>query len=190
MKIIYAERNDAALIAWAVMTALGDELCESFTSENQTLEDVRRLFTACAESDDSQYSWKNALVAVDDNGTRMGVIVAYDGARLHELRKRFLDEFEKMHGFRIDEHMTDETSADEYYLDSLAVLPEYRGRGIAGKLIAAASRRGRETTGKRSGLLVDKTNHRAHTLYSKLGFEEKGERPFAGEMMYHMQLPE
>lgn len=190
MKIIEAEKSDAPLIAKGVMMALGDELCESFTSGDRMLDDVARLFTVCAEADDSQYSWRNSLVAVDDDGSRMGVIVAYDGAKLHQLRKRFLDEFEKMNGFRIDEHMTDETSADEYYLDSLAVMPEYRGRGIAGKLIAAAAKRGREIAGKRSGLLVDKTNNRAHALYTKLGFEEKGERPFAGEMMYHLQLPE
>lgn len=187
MKIIPARKEDATLIATAIMMALGQELCESFTSESNTLDDVHRLFTRCADSDDSQYSWRNAYVAIhDDDKTVMGVIVAYDGARLYELRKRFLDEFEKMHGYRIDQYMTDETTPDEFYLDSLAVFPQFRGRGIAAKLIDAAAKSGFESTGKHAALLVAKNNPKAEKLYRRLGFQADGERSFAGEPMYHM----
>ncbi len=190
MRIIAAKKEHAPYIAKAIMTALGEEMCESFTSEGNSLEDVERLFRICAESDDSQYSWKNVLVAVsDDTEIPLGLIVSYDGAKLYQLRQRFLDEFANMHGYRIDQYMTDETTADEYYLDSLAVFPDYRGQGIAGELIKAASNKGWEECKKPAGLLVDKTNHRARGLYDRLGFKPMGERAFAGEMMDHLQLP-
>lgn len=188
VNIVNADKSHAHLIADAIMMALGEELCESFTSDTNTLDDVRTLFTRCAESDDSQYSWRNALVAVDDNKTPLGIIVSYDGARLYELRKRFLNEFAIMHGYRIDEYMTDETTPDEYYIDSLAVFPQYRGNRIAEKLIAQAAERGFKYFGKPAALLVDKKNSRAMNLYSRLGFKTDGERSFAGEPMFHMTL--
>ena len=187
-KIIPAEKTDSPMIARTIMEALGQELCESFTHPGRTLQDVADLFRLCAEADDSQYSWNNTLKAVDENGNILGMVISYDGAQLHELRKRFLDEFAKQNGFRIDDRMSDETDATEWYLDSLAVFPEYRGRGIARSLISAVRERA-APSGKPVGLLVDKTNHRAEGLYDRLGFQTVGDRPFAGELMTHKQIP-
>ncbi len=187
INIIPAERADAPLIARTIMEALGAEMCESFTRPGRTLEDIEELFTICAESDDSQYSWVNTLKAVDEDGNVCGMVISYDGAKLYELRKRFLDEFAKQNGFRIDDRMTDETEPGEWYLDSLAVFPEYRGRGIARQLIEGVRQRALPS-GKPVGLLVDKTNHRAEGLYNRLGFRTVGDRSFAGELMTHKQL--
>lgn len=180
-----ASEDDAPEIAQAILEALGEDMCKSFTSEGNSLDDVKRLFTICAASEDSQYSYRNAFVA-ETVGLTAGVIVSYDGARLDCLRKRFLDEFAKMHGYRIDHYMTDETTPDEFYIDSLAVFPQFRGKGIASMLIEAARKRGLEETGKKTGLLVDKTNHRARGLYNRMGFVADGEREFAGEVMDHL----
>lgn len=182
-----AEIKDADIIADVIMEALGKELCESFTSEGNTLQDVHDLFAICGASADSQYSYKNTLIATV-GGQSAGAIICYDGARLNELRQRFLDEFAKMHGYRIDQYITEETTPDEFYIDSLAVLPEYRGKGIARGLIEAACRWNEETCGKKVGLLVDKTNHRARGMYERLGFKPDGEREFAGEAMEHMTI--
>ncbi len=187
IRIVGAEPGDGLLIARTIMEALGEEICESFAERGRSLDDVTELFRRCAEADDSQYSWRNTLKAVDKDGTVLGMVISYDGARLYELRKRFLDEFEKMNGFRIDAHMTDETEPGEWYLDSLAVFPEYRGRGIARRLIEAVREKSR-VSGKPVGLLVDKTNHRAEGLYDRLGFRTVGDRAFAGELMTHKQL--
>lgn len=95
------------------------------------------------------------------------------------------DDLEKTYDLIPKEY--DETSADEYYLDSLAVFPEYRGRGIARELIKAAVERAKEA-GKPAGLLVSKHNPKARELYESLGFKPIGERFFAGELMTHMSL--
>lgn len=188
MEIRKAEPWAAPWISKGIMTALGDGLCESFAAgDPKGLEKVERLFRICAESNDSQYSWRNSFVALSQEGEVMGIAVCYDGARLDELRRRFLDEFERMHGYRVDNHMTAETSAGEYYLDSLAVFPDYRGQGVARALIGAVAGRAAEAR-LPVGLLVDKTNHRARGLYDRLGFRQEGERSFAGERMDHLVL--
>lgn len=188
MRIREGRCEDKAAIAEAIMMALGEEICSGFARDSEGLEKVRELFEICAGSEDSQYSWRNTIVAEDDKGHTAGLIVCYDGAELDLLRKRFLDEFAKMHGYRIDSLMTDETDASEFYIDSLAVWPQYRGQGIAGLLIEAAANRGEGRFRKPVGLLVEKTNHRARGLYRKIGFKPAGEKKFAGELMDHLVL--
>ena len=109
------------------MDAVGAEICENLAGENRTLADVERLFTTLAERDDSQYSYLNTLVAADDDGKAVGVIVSYDGAQLAELRKPFFELVKTVLDKNLDD-VEDETDADEFYLDTLAVLPNTAGK--------------------------------------------------------------
>lgn len=186
MEIIDARRGDARKIAQAVMMAVGEEICLDFAGADHTVQDVEELFTELAGMEDSQYSYRNALVALDDNGEVAGVCIGYDGARLHELRERFFEVAERRLN-RDMRGMTDETSPDEYYLDTLAVWPAYRGAGLGGRLLLAQAGRA-SAVGKPAGLLVDKDNPKAEALYRRLGFGPAGERPFADVMMNHMLL--
>lgn len=185
MKITNARKEDAPLIARSIMEAVGEEICLSLAGENHTLADVEALFTGLALRDDSQYSYLNTLVALDDSGKAMGVCVGYDGAKLHALREPFFEAARDMLGADMGD-IDDETDASEFYLDTLAVLPEYRGRGVASKLIMASVERAK-SIGKAAGLLVDKDNIRARRLYEKVGFRQVGERPFCYVMMDHLQ---
>ncbi len=187
MKIQPATKAHAPLIAKAVMMAVGDEICADFAAPDHTVDDVERLFTHLAELDDSQYSYRNTLVAVTPDGEVAGVCVAYDGAMLHPMRQHFFNAAKSFLG-RDMEGMSDETSADEFYLDTLAVWPQFRGRGIATALIEATVERAR-TAGKPAALLVDYTNPRAEALYTSLGFRHVDDRPFAGVTMKHLKHP-
>ena len=186
MNIIPARRTDARMIAKAVMMAVGDEICRDFAGNDHTMADVEALFTELAEMEDSQYSFINTLVALDEEGNVAGLCIGYDGAKLHTLRERFFETAKR----RLHRDMTgmdDETTPDEFYLDTLAVWPAYRGKGLGAKLLLAQTARG-HAIGKPAGLLVDKTNPKAEALYRKLGFEPDGERPFAGVVMNHLML--
>ncbi len=186
MNIQNARIEDAPFIARSIMAAVGDEICHNLAGEAHSLEDVEKLFTRLAEREDSQYSYLNTLAAVNDEGETVGVCVGYDGATLHELRKAFFEEVEKSLGKNL-ENVEDETDADEFYLDTLAVDPAYRGRGIASELLKAMIDRA-ASIGKPAGLLVDKDNTRARRLYESIGFRQVGERPFCYVMMDHLQF--
>lgn len=186
MKITNAKKSDAPLIARSIMDAIGTEICEELAGNGKALADVERLFTSLAEREDTQYSYLNTLVAVDEDGKVAGVIVSYDGAKLNELRKPFFEAVKTILGKNM-EGVDDETDASEFYLDTLAVLPEYRGRGIAAMLLKGAIDRA-AACGKPAGLLVDKDNNRARKLYERVGFRQIGERPFCYVMMDHMQF--
>lgn len=169
-----ATLSDAPLIARIVLMALHYD-------ESHPFYDV---FKELAARTDAQYSYCNALVAEVD-GEAAGAIVGYDGARLYELREPLLAIVREREGRELE--IEDETSAGEFYLDSLAVLPDFRGCGVGGMLLAAASERAFADGFERVGLIVDFDNPRAEALYSSLGFERVNPTTFLGHNMWHMQ---
>lgn len=186
--IIKADKTDAPLIAKAIAVALHMDDPDGGTVGFDNEEEKKvwnEIFTRLAAREDSQYSYRNTVKAITDKGETAGFLISYDGALLHELREAFFEEVKRatgndMHG------IADETEAGEWYLDSLAVWPQFRGRGIGKALLLEGIRKAREA-GKPAALLVDKDNIDAEALYSRFGFKYKGEKPFAGTMMKHMQ---
>lgn len=169
-----ATLQDAPLVAKVVLMGLHYD-------ETHPLYDI---FKELATRTDAQYSYCNALVAEVD-GKPAGAIVGYDGARLYELREPLLAILRERQGREIE--IEDETSAGEFYLDSLAVLPLYRGCGVGSLLLTSAAERAFAAGFERVGLIVDFDNPRAEALYSSLGFERVNPTTFLGHNMWHMQ---
>lgn len=183
-------KGDAENIAEAIMMAVGEELVEEI-GNGKGREAVKEVFTRLAEMEDSQYSYRNALVAETSAGQTAGIVVAYDGEILLAARRLFFRLAKELLGWDIFEMVPDgepevETDPSEYYLDSLAVWPQYRGRGISTALIEAVENRAR-LVGKPVGLLCAEENQSARRVYEHLGFREIGKRPFAGEVMAHLR---
>lgn len=175
-----ATREDAGIIAQVVAMAIGDQ--ESLY--DYCGEDYLSVLTEVAAKDVSQYSWQCAYVA-ELNGAVAGAIVGYDGARLAQLREGTFDVLRKRIG-RVPT-IADETEAGEYYLDSVGVLPEFRGLGVGRELIAAFCEKVFVKGYNCVGLIVDCDNPRAEKLYFSLGFRRVGTRQFFGHHMWHLQ---
>lgn len=187
--IIPATPDDAPFIARVILEAIGKEHTLEMAGSAERLPLVEQVFTNLAAIDNSQYSYRNTLLAVTPEREYAGAVVSYDGAALHSLRRPFISEANRLLGWELKESdFPDETSPDELYLDSLMVLPEYRRNGIGTKLIEAVRKRG-AALGKPVGLLVDFGNPNARRLYTALDFQSVGQRPFAGKNMEHLQLP-
>lgn len=165
----WATQADAPFIAWGVCCALHTHPSEALL--NYIAKEV------CSREADILYSYRNALLAEMD-GRPVGLCLCYDGQGYHERRLRTFALFEQAPVNDNEpeepdmdlEHAEDETQAGEYYIDSLAVLPEYRGRGIARLLMQKQIEHGR-TLGLPSTLLVDPSNPPALRLYESLGFQ-------------------
>lgn len=173
-----ATRNDSDLISNAVAMALGEESSLYYCGE-----DYLGVFKQIAEMEISQYSFQNTIIAEVD-GSPVGAVVSYDGGRLSELRCPTLSAILAATGKQHE--IPDETEVGELYLDSLCVLPEFRGQGIGKRLIQAVKERAKEIGLPIVGLLVDFENPKAEKLYSSLGFVRAGIKDFLGHPMYHM----
>ena len=186
MKIHSARIEHATDIARLIMMAMTDECCLYYAGKEHTLDDFLDTMVRLVKMENSQYSYRNALVAVDDDDKVIGISVSYDGASLHLLRKAFIDAA-KSNFDRDFSNIEDETQAGELYLDSLAVLPEYRHQGIASELLKATVDKAKALRLPAVGLLVDKGNPNAERLYRSVGFEYVNDNTWGGHPMKHLQ---
>lgn len=190
MKIREGRIDDAEFLAKVVIEALGHELSVGLAGGEQRLPLVNKLFTRLASYPDSQYSYRNALIAVDKDEIYAGGIIAYDGAMLHHLRRAFVREANQILGWNVSEEEAenwgDEAEPGEIYIDSLYVVPEFRQNGVASALLKEVEKRF-EGTRKPIGLLVEPENHRAFQRYLHWGFQEVGISNFFQTPMLHMQ---
>ena len=210
IEIREANKSQAAEIACLIMMAMTDDCCLYFCGEDYGLEELtsgracsrsaeqanlrrsrllgafRKMMTMLVEREDSQYSYRNTLVAMDADRV-VGISVSYDGGLLHELRRAFI-EAAKEHFGKDHTGMDDETQAGELYLDSLAVLPEYRRQGIARKLLLATKERANRMGLPCVGLLVDKGNPVGEALYASIGFQYVNDNQWGGHPMKHLIL--
>ena len=181
-----ARKEQSADIARLIMMAMTDDCCQYFCGAGHGLADFHRMMTMLVGREDSQYSYKNTLVAMD--GERLvGIAVSYDGGRLHELRETFIHAA-KEHLGKDHSGMDDETQAGELYLDSLAVVPEYRRQGIAQRLLKATKKKADKMGLPCVGLLVDKGNPAGEALYASVGFRYLNDSSWGGHPMKHLVL--
>lgn len=91
IQIEQATPDKASHIASLIMEAMNAQCCQNFAGPQHTLVDFHRMMTKLVEMEDSQYSYKNTLVAMSTDGILVGILVAYDGADVKRLRKRFIE---------------------------------------------------------------------------------------------------
>lgn len=185
MIITIARKEQSKDIAALIMKAMNYECCKNFAGPDHSLDDFNRMLIRLVEREDSQYSYRNTIVAMNSNSV-VGIIVSYDGGMLHELRKAFIDEAKKEFG--IDYSNTeDETQKEELYIDSLAVSENYRNLGVATALIKEVIKKSNILGLKNTGLLVDIGNPKAEKLYTSIGFKYIDNKCWGGHNMKHLQ---
>lgn len=173
MKEEAAQIAELFLLAWPV-----DEIAGS---SGITPEELYKSVTTFCAAKNTIYSYKNTYVAEADNKI-VGAMCGYNGADYQKLKQPIVD----MLGNDSQFAELKETEEGEFYLDSVGVLPEYRGRGIASQLFAAQIERAASLGHDTVGLIVDIDKPQAEALYSRLGFRHVGYRDFFGHQMKHM----
>ena len=187
VEIKSALKEQSADIARLIMTAMTDDCCLHFCGAGHGLADFHRMMTMLVGREDTQYSYRNTLVAMDA-GRLVGIAVSYDGGRLRELRQPFIEAAKEYLG-KDHSRMDDETQAGELYLDSLAVEPAYRRQGIARRLLMATRERAVQMGLPCVGLLVDKGNPAGEALYASVGFRYANDSTWGGHPMKHLINP-
>lgn len=159
-----------------------EEIARKISGTND-MQVVTHIFEHLFREPSNQYSFENALLYEGEKGVE-GMIIGYDGGKLHQLRKPVLDYIRWQTGAGICPE--DETQPGEFYLDSIAVAPGTQGKGIGKQLIGAAVDKAMEEGMQKAGLLVSTDNPAAQRLYERMGFKIEYTIPFAGGRYHHL----
>lgn len=187
IKICQGTAQEAAEIASLIMEAMNAECCQYFYGSKHSSTEFHDFISTLVERQFTQYSYENTLVAVNKNHRVIGISVSYDGALLKTLRKAFIDGMQNI--FQRDfSNIPDETSAGELYIDSLAIHPDYRSKGLGHLLLQATLDKALKINIQKVGLLVDDGNFKALKLYLSFGFRQIGLSSWGGHRMKHLQI--
>ena len=126
-----ATSDDAPFIARVVLAGI-DMLDIDATLPDEQHSIYEHLMDIC-RMNDTLYSFCNTRIAEID-GHPVGALVAYDGARYTALRAKTFGLVQQTSGMDLSRNAM-ETGSGEFYLDSMAILSDYRGIGIGKKLI-------------------------------------------------------
>ena len=174
-----ARKDEAPVIAELLMMAWPVE--DIMASNGISYEELHETVTAIVALPASIYSYEHTFVAEVD-GRVAGAMCGYDGADYQTLKQPIVDALGEDSEFA----RLQETKAGEYYLDSVGVHPDFRGRGIGSKLFEAQIARAAEQGHSRVGLIVDVDKPDAEALYERLGFRYLDDKDFFGHKMKHM----
>ena len=161
-----ATSDDASFIARAVLAGIDMlDIDAKLPDEQRAI--YEHLMDIC-RMDDTLYSYLNTRIAEVD-GNRVGALVAYDGARYAALRAKTFGLVQQTSGMDLSRNAM-ETGPGEFYLDSMAVLSDYRGLGIGKMLMRDRMEYAMRNGFQKVTLLVDKDKPRLQHYYQSLGF--------------------
>ena len=162
-----ATEGDAKFIALTVLEAT--DIKDSGDS-SAWYRDVKKCLTECAEMKNTLYSYQNTIIA-EAEGKPVGAIISYPGKMYRGYRVNTFCKLYQDTGLDLSTSPM-ETCEEEYYLDCLMVLPEYRGFGIGALLVKEACGSINMCEYKRIGLLVRSNDSWLKYFYFSLDFRE------------------
>lgn len=183
MNIRTAIPEDAHAAVPLLFEAIGDitYILMGTDDVDQALEAMTAFFGQPA----NRLSYENCTVAEID-GRIAGAMLAYHGSRLDELDRPLLERIVSLTGDR-NISFPREAMENEYYLDSIAVDPDFRGQGLGKQLMKAFEAEGAKRGYARLSLIVELGNDNAKGLYSAQGYRADGHRlEIAGHLYEHM----
>ncbi|MDX4065200.1 GNAT family N-acetyltransferase [Aliarcobacter skirrowii] len=142
------------------------EVANSLTGENEEHKILKTLENYI-QMDVCRLSYNN-IYTYEVNNKNVAILLAYNSNDIEKLDKPMIEHLKTKNIFL--ESFDKECFEDEFYIDTVSVLEDYQGQGIAKELFAFAQQKAREQGFKKLSLLVDLENKKAKALYEKLGF--------------------
>ncbi|MBO5592379.1 MAG: GNAT family N-acetyltransferase [Prevotella sp.] len=171
LKIVSARPEDADFIAWIV-------------AQGMHMDDVPSFLKTVGARDDTLYSWRHTRILLCE-GKLAGGLISYDGATHEEGRR---NTWVMPDGRLLNSGEVPETTAGEYYFDSLAIVPEFRGHGLWRLLFDDAVETARKNGFHRVALICDESYPWLGKLYSSYGFVAEDTFQYFGTLCRKMSL--
>ena len=191
MIIRNAEIKDKDTVIDLVVVAIEDlsNILTGCEEDYLAKQKLKELYCCCK----NRFSYEYCLVA-EINGQVAGSIITYPGADINKLnillieklKEKFIDNEKMFLKYSKDILNSKEAFDDEYYIDNLAVLKSFRGKGIGKKLIAEVEKDAYCKGYNKISILADVNNNKAFNIYQKLGYINDCELDVLGHIYYHL----
>lgn len=170
-----ARRDDAAHLAVLVDHAAEGMASHMWRELAGTAESPVEIGRQRALREEGGFSYRNARI-VEANGEIAGCMVGYpivdDGGDRSDVPPRALGLIE-----------LEQEVPGYWYVNVLAIYPEFRGQGLGTALLEEADRIGRETNAAGMAIIVSSGNNGARRLYERHGYVYRDQRkatPYPG----------
>ena len=143
----------------------------------------RQMMLPYMERTDTKFSYRNLWV-YEENNEILGALLGYEGSLEPRYDADLVQTFGQLPELA-DFALARESRDGEWYLDSIVVSPQARGKGIGQQFFAYLPELFEKTT--IVGLNCDLGNPQARKLYDKMGFTKVDEVIFSGHTYEHLQ---
>lgn len=185
MELRQASMDDAYDVIQLIQIAIGD-LAEKYTGY-QDDELIKEALANLYESEPSRF-YHEFIYVIEEQERIIGEITLYPADELLTLNQGFeqhLLEAKNSNVLMTEDYinevlMTEAADEGEFYIDSLAVAPDYQGKGYGKKLLSYAERVAQIKGYAKLSLLADVNNHHAIHIYKRMGFEVESTKRLLG----------
>ncbi|QKF65475.1 GNAT family N-acetyltransferase [Campylobacter corcagiensis] len=146
------------------------------TSKEKKLEIFEKFF----KTKNNRLSHENIMIYENENSEICGAICAYEGRDSDFLDMVFNQRLKELKAKNLIKKECDD---DEFYIDSVAVLPEFRGRGYFKAMVNETINKARDLGFKKVSLITQTPE-----IYTKFGFKFDKNDEFYGEIYQKMIL--
>lgn len=138
------------------------------------------LFEKFFKAKNNRLSHENVMVYRNESGEICGAICAYAGGDSDFLDMVFNQRLKALNAKNL---IKKECLDDEFYIDSVAVLPEFRGRGYFKAMVNEMINKARDLGFKKVSIITQTPE-----IYTKFGFKFDKNDEFYGEIYQKMVL--
>ena len=175
-----ANKTDAQQLADIAYLVLAELYPTSTIDEIKTQQQKKDLAFLIAR-DDVPMSYRHVLV-YEEKQQILGAIWSYEYMYYNDMLARLYMLEKEQHIFI--PHLEEEAEQEDYYIDTIAVLPSARGKGIAKKILTTLlCLHPREKV----TLIVDEQKAIPFSLYKKIGFQTIKINDLYGSKYHYMQ---
>ena len=161
-----ARPSDAPFLAECIFA--GMHLYDFEVIVNDDLSDALERITECEGREDTLYTYSRTRLA-EVGGKPAGALLSYPGELYKDLKEKTFREYWPDF-FSLYGNDEPETDSGEYYLDSLAVHPEYRRMGIGRALLEDGIKIGLSKGFTQIALVADAGMPHLIKIYQSIGF--------------------
>lgn len=176
-----AHPQDSQAVVPLIIDAIGD-IANRLTGE-QEIEAIERELTVLFKREDNRHSYLNTFVAVEDKKI-LGILVCYNGEEVIEMDANIVKWLAVKNAPNIT--IGKEAHEDEYYIDTICVASEARGKGIGTLLLQFAIDQTKKHGFTKLSLNVETNKEQTIRLYERTGFVITEPWSILDEPFHHM----